>query len=65
MIEKWEIIGYRRLYITENDPSQDTWVQITTREFDEYPTDEQKETFCKDYNLDKIAVRKVEICVFK
>lgn len=64
MIEKFELIGYRRVNVTENDYSNYTWVQIATREFYEYPSDEEKEQFCNDYNVGKIEVKKVEYRLF-
>lgn len=64
MIEKWEIEGYRRVYVTENDYSNYTWVKIASREFEEYPTEMQKEQFCNEFNIDKIKVQKIELRIF-
>lgn len=65
MIEKWEIKGFRKVPIVENDPTAYVWTQIAVREFDSYPSDEAKEQFCEDYNVERIEVVKFELSLFK
>ena len=65
MIEKFELKGFRKVWITENDPIAYVWTQIAIREFDSYPTDEQKEQFCKDYDVERIEVIKFELNLFQ
>jgi len=59
-VEKFEVLGYRQEKIFEND-STGVWCVVATRIFDQYPTDKEIDLFCKEYNLEKIAIRKTEV----
>lgn len=58
-MEKFEVVGYRQEKLYEND-STGVWCGVATRIFDQYPTDKEIELFCKEYNLERIAIRKTE-----
>lgn len=61
MVEKFEVVGYRQENLYEND-STGVWCGVATRIFDQYPTDKEIELFCKEYNLERIAIKNRIFC---
>ena len=59
MNKKYEIIGYKKNYIIENDANDYVPSQIASKLYDKEPTYEEKIQFFKDFDVDMISVQEV------